>query len=416
MPTFFKRNTMITTYEEALQWLYAQPRGKKRKNLDDIKIILAQLNNPHLSTRIIHVAGTNGKGSTIAFLKDILMAHGYTVATFTSPHITVFNERFQINHQMIDNDTIVKYINQLKAFDLAQFEIFTLLFFLYITDNAVDYAIVEVGIGGLMDTTNVVHPILSIITSVGFDHMDLLGETIEEIAIQKAGIIKQNIPVIIGQINDKAMQVIKQIANKQQSSYYVPQVCDVVYKRDCTTFQFNDKTYGITLLGEHQVNNAALAIQCSRLILEKKWQYELTQQAIQQTKWIGRFEKISTQPIIYLDGAHNIEGINSLVTTINRLFDVSKVQILFGALERKSYDEMLKRLSQYTLKITTFDFYGSLQKENLSEVYQSYFIENWQQEIKRWCKQSDNHIYIVTGSLYFIAQVREFMKKQHILE
>lgn len=406
---------MITNYKEAMEWLYNQPRGKNRKNLDDIKVILKELGNPHLSAKIIHVAGTNGKGSTISFLQNILMAHHKKVAVFTSPHIMKFNERFQINHKNISDDKLVKLVNRLTCYKLSQFEYFTLIFFLYISQENIDYALIEVGIGGLLDTTNVVEPYITLITSVGMDHMDLLGNSLENIAKQKAGIIKQNIPILVGQVDTSVAEIIKNISDSKQAPLiFIDEDLKNAkekYFQSYTEFMFENNLYKIELLGIHQINNAILALKCCQLVLKEEWCSHLVKEALYRTKWIGRFEKISEKPIIYLDGAHNIDGIKSLVQSIKQLFPTQKINIIFSALKRKSYDEMLLLLAPFHLKITSFDFIGSIEQKDLSISFQKLFIEDWKKELN--CAK-ENEIYIVTGSLYFIAQVREFLMKKRI--
>ncbi|HEM3571561.1 TPA: bifunctional folylpolyglutamate synthase/dihydrofolate synthase [Streptococcus suis] len=402
-------------------WLSTKQGQVFHYKMEKIEYALELLGNPQFAVPVIHVAGTNGKGSTIAFLRQLFQTHGLRVGSFVSPHMVSVHDRICIDSQPISDHDFQHYLQ--KVYDLEQevathyepfryFEVMVLIMFLYFQDQQLDVALVEVGIGGLLDTTNVVAPALSVITSIGMDHQDLLGSTLGEIAEQKAGIIKENMPVVLGPLSPETTAICRQIAlDKQAPVYQFGQ--EFTYKAgqfSNTDIDLSELVLG--LAGHHQEENAAVALQTFILYMtniQKDIQPQLIQQALAQTSWPGRLELVAQEPKIYLDGAHNVPAIERLVEFIQ--VQEEPVTILFSALRRKDFQEMLElleeKLPHTALVLTSFAYDGALSEENRQG---RDYVENYQQFIEDW-QSSKQGILIVTGSLYFISEVRRIFKK-----
>ncbi|HEL2361672.1 TPA: bifunctional folylpolyglutamate synthase/dihydrofolate synthase [Streptococcus suis] len=402
-------------------WLNTKQGQVFHYKMEKIEYALELLGNPQFAVPVIHVAGTNGKGSTIAFMRQLFQAHGLRVGSFVSPHMVSVHDRICIDSQPISDHDFQHYLQ--KVYDLEQeiaaryepfryFEVMVLIMFLYFQDQQPDVALVEVGIGGLLDTTNVAAPALSVITSIGMDHQDLLGSTLGEIAEQKAGIIKQNVPVVLGPLSPETTAICRHIAqDKQASVYQFGQ--EFTYKAG----QFSNADLELSelvlgLAGHHQEENAAVALQTFLLYMtniQKDIQPQLIQQALAQTSWPGRLELVVQEPKIYLDGAHNVPAIERLLEFIQ--VQEEPVTILFSALRRKDFQEMLElleeKLPHTALVLTSFAYDGALAEENRQG---RDYVENYQQFIEDW-QSSKQGILIVTGSLYFISEVRRIFKK-----
>ncbi|HEL2041841.1 TPA: bifunctional folylpolyglutamate synthase/dihydrofolate synthase [Streptococcus suis] len=402
-------------------WLNTKQGQVFHYKMEKIEYALELLGNPQFAVPVIHVAGTNGKGSTIAFLRQLFQVHGLRVGSFVSPHMVSVHDRICIDSQPISDHDFQRYLQ--KVHDLEQevatryepfryFEVMVLIMFLYFEAQQPDVALVEVGIGGLLDTTNVVAPALSVITSIGMDHQDLLGSTLGEIAEQKAGIIKESVPVVLGPLSPETTVICRHIAqDKQASVYQFGQ--EFTYKAghfSNTDIDLSELVLG--LAGHHQEENAAVALQTFLLYMtniQKDIQPQLIQQALAQTSWPGRLELVAQEPKIYLDGAHNVPAIERLVEFIQE--QEEPVTILFSALRRKDFQEMLElleeKLPHTPLVLTSFAYDGALSEENRQG---RDYVENYRQFIEAW-QSSKQGILIVTGSLYFISEVRRIFKK-----
>ncbi|MGU7778117.1 bifunctional folylpolyglutamate synthase/dihydrofolate synthase [Streptococcus suis] len=402
-------------------WLNTKQGQVFHYKTEKIEYALELLGNPQFAVPVIHVAGTNGKGSTIAFIRQLFQVHGLRVGSFVSPHMVSVHDRICIDSQPISDHDFQRYLQ--KVHDLEQevatryepfryFEVMVLIMFLYFEAQQPDVALVEVGIGGLLDTTNVVAPALSVITSIGMDHQDLLGSTLREIAEQKAGIIKENVPVVLGPLSPETTVICRYIAqDKQASVHQFGQ--EFTYKAgqfSNTDIDLSELVLG--LAGHHQEENAAVALQTFLLYMtniQKDIQPQLIQQALAQTSWPGRLELVVQEPKIYLDGAHNVPAIERLIEFIQ--VQDEPVTILFSALRRKDFQEMLElldeKLPHTALVLTSFAYDGALSEENRQG---RDYVENYQQFIEDW-QSSKQGILIVTGSLYFISEVRRIFKK-----
>ncbi|HEM4424622.1 TPA: bifunctional folylpolyglutamate synthase/dihydrofolate synthase [Streptococcus suis] len=402
-------------------WLNTKQGQVFHYKMEKIEYALELLGNPQFAVPVIHVAGTNGKGSTIAFLRQLFQTHGLRVGSFVSPHMVSVHDRICIDSQPISDHDFQHYLQ--KVYDLEQevaaryepfryFEVMVLIMFLYFEAQQPDVALVEVGIGGLLDTTNVVAPALSVITSIGMDHQDLLGLTLREIAEQKAGIIKENVPVVLGPLSPETTAICRHIAQDNQAPVYQFGQ-EFTYKAG----QFSNADLELSelvlgLAGHHQEENAAVALQTFLLYMASSQQAispQLIQQALAQTSWPGRLELVAQEPKIYLDGAHNVPAIERLIEFIQE--QEEPVTILFSALRRKDFQEMLElleeKLPHTALVLTSFAYDGALSEENRQG---RDYVENYQQFIEDW-QSSKQGILIVTGSLYFISEVRRIFKK-----
>ena len=433
---------MSFTEKEAINWIHSRLKFGSRPGLDRIEAILSALGNPEKKVSLIHIAGTNGKGSTVSYLKHLLMQTGLTVGTFTSPYIECFNERIAINQQMIQAEQLADLTWRVKAVvekldedshlsGATEFEILTAMGFLYFYEQQVDVAIIEVGLGGLLDCTNVITPDLVGITTIGLDHQDILGETLEEIAFQKAGIIKDKVPVVCGNIETAAMSVIEQVAKEKQAPVYSYQKdYSVNYLRPDAKwgerFNYADadgerKNLFTPLLGHHQIENAGMAIflfkkycELFGLPLQEKW----IVQGLKATFWPARMERISQQPLIILDGAHNDHAMARLVENLDEFKDFKKY-VLFSALQTKDVDGMLSMLLEVPhtkIVVSSFEHPKSIQ---MTEHFEQFapdklsVVSLWQfglAEILENMQEED--MLLVTGSLYFVSQVRELLLGQ----
>jgi dihydrofolate synthase/folylpolyglutamate synthase len=313
-------------YEEALAFVHGRPRLRKAPTLKRMRQFLTELGNPQTKIQAVHVAGTNGKGSTIAFLTSLLGQEGRQVGTFTSPFITRFNERIAVNGQPISDEAVANLVTQVRPVvekmdqtELGgplEFEIVTAMMFLYFAQHPVDVVLVEVGIGGLYDSTNVFTPLVSVITNVGWDHMALLGNTLPEIAQQKAGIIKPHVPVVTGVQVPEALTVIKRVANEQHAPLMVLDD-DFKLTGDPADFESNDchvSNIKSGLLGVYQLKNLAVSIQAA-VVLSRQRGWKLSDDQIRraslQARWPGRMEIMQQEPLVVLDGAHNLPGVQA---------------------------------------------------------------------------------------------------------
>ncbi|MDC3109902.1 bifunctional folylpolyglutamate synthase/dihydrofolate synthase [Flavobacteriales bacterium] len=324
-------------YEESIEWLNTIPLSFDRNNknyefkLDGIKAFLSHLDNPHSQLKIIHVGGTNGKGSTCSIISSILQESGYKIGAFTSPHIKDYRERIRIGKNFIEKDFILEFIrtNNLKIEELGltYFEISFAMAVDYFAKKKVDYTILEVGLGGRLDATNVVEPVISVITNIGYDHKEFLGNSLEEIAIEKAGIIKYNVPVVVGEKKEKLQDLIKIEANKKSASIYFSRL-NKEYKSDMSG-PFIQKNISLALkvldilnlgIKENDILNGILNIK-------------------KNTKIYSRWEFISKKPKIIFDSGHNI---SALKISLSELKNSSKV--VFGTLEKKDQIDIIKIL------------------------------------------------------------------------
>lgn len=422
------------TIETALEWIHSRLKFNIRPGLTRIEALLKLLGNPEKELSMLHIAGTNGKGSTVAFTRSILEQLGLTVATFTSPFIETFGERMAINGHPIPDEKLIKYVEQLKPLveemdkderlaGITEFEIITALAFRYFADEHVDVALIEVGLGGLLDSTNVIQPVATAITTIGMDHMDILGDTLEKIAAQKAGIIKPYTPLVTGKIADEALAVIAETAQTNQAKHYQYSIDYQVEILENERFNYKDDEIHLlnlekSLLGLHQIDNAALAVKLT-MVYAHKIGLSLSEEAIRvglrRTFWPARMEEVSQAPLTLLDGAHNVHAMQRLLENLKNEFSGRKITILFSALVTKDITEMIKMMQTVDnskLILTTFDYpkalkledFVYLEKENVT------LAEDWKSSyaaLKENLHEDD--VLLMTGSLYFMSQIRAYI-------
>ena len=423
-----RRGIMQTVRE----WILDRMKYKRKYGLDRMRVLMSLLGNPQEDYPIIHVTGTNGKGSTIAMLSSLFVHHGQKVGAFVSPHLIDYTDRFLINGNVMseeDFEIVGNLVQQVEATlideyePLSFFEIMTAMALVYFSRKKVEVALLEVGIGGLLDTTNIVHSTMSVITSIGMDHEEMLGNTLEEIAIQKTGIFKQNQVVVLGNLPTEALQVAAVVGKAYNCDLHTfKREFKIELVEDGFIFTNSDTRIHIPYLnlkGKYQLENAAVALECF-LRFEEKLQFPIELSAIQESfqtvTWPGRMELVHQSPTVILDGAHNIHALKRFVETVKQYGENGDQQtILFSALKRKHYKEMVdylrKELPEAHLVITTFDYVGAIEKTDYpsSEIE---FVENAQQFIENYInKTSYQETLWITGSLYFISFIRKFFVK-----
>ena len=414
------------------EWILERMKYKRKYGLDRMRVLMSLLGNPQEDYPIIHVTGTNGKGSTIAMLSSLFVHHGQKVGAFVSPHLIDYTDRFLIIGNVMpeeDFEIVGNLVQQAEATlideyePLSFFEIMTAMALVYFSRKKVEVALLEVGIGGLLDTTNIVHSTMSVITSIGMDHEEMLGNTLEEIAIQKTGIFKQNQAVVLGNLPTEALQVAEVVGKAYNCDLHTfEREFNIEPFEDGFIFTNSDTRIHISYLnlkGNYQLENAAVALECF-LQFEKNFQLPIELSAIQESfqtvTWPGRMEVVHQSPTVILDGAHNIHALKRFVETVKQHGELeAQHTILFSALKRKHYIEMVdylrKELPEARLVVTTFEYAGAIEKTDYpsSEIE---FVENAQQFIENYInKTSDQEILWITGSLYFISFVRKIFIK-----
>ena len=352
------KDTDYCSYNEAFSWVCSFNRYGWVFGLERVKFLLKQLGNPHETLAVIHVGGTNGKGSVCKYISSILLRAGYSVGVYLSPHLERFSERIIVNDQEISADELTMFVSQIKPFveEMRKqnntptfFEIVTVLAFMYFQNHSVDYAVVEVGLGGRLDATNVVNPVLSVITNVSLEHTDILGKEITSIASEKAGIIKEHVPVVTAATQD-ALNVIKtRAAEKHASLVCVDQTMwsRMFFKGLSQGFtihgSFKDYNVKTSLLGQHQGENIALAIATiERLQMTGVFiaDHDIID-GIAAASHPGRMELISKEPLVLLDGAHNPGGMRMLAETIKQDFSSHRLILVLGVLKDKDIKSMI---------------------------------------------------------------------------
>ena len=424
------------------QWIAHYRTDQPHFGLERMVELLALRGNPHLKLKVIHVGGTNGKGSTIAFLKNMLEKLGLRVGVFSSPYLIHYTEQISINGESVPEARLealmADYQSLLEGEAIAnlqgttEFEIITAIAYDYFASEQVDVAIMEVGMGGLLDSTNVCQPILIGITTIGLDHVALLGDTLEAIAEQKAGIIKQGIPLVTGRIAPEALVVIDRIAEGKDAprlaygaNYHVSHQESVVtgevfdYKSAVRQGRFQTG-----LLGLHQIENAGMAIALLDTFCQEDGRElasnHLLAQALEETRWPGRLEVVSTNPLMILDGAHNPHAIKALLATLQERFADYHKEILFTCIKTKALEDMLDLLEQIPdteLTLTHFDDSRATDESVLEEAakFRNLSYQGWQDFLEQKLtdkKEEKQTVRIVTGSLYFLSQVRAYLMER----
>ncbi len=436
-------------YQKALDYIYLfvdfsmtkQARFDPTKmNLEKIQQLAGVCNNPQNQFSVIHITGTKGKGSTASFIASILRAQGYRVGLYTSPHLVDFRERIQFNGRMISRTGLVNLVKRIqpevaKIQGLTTFDITTMLAFLYFAQKKSDFAVVEVGMGGTLDSTNIVHPLVSVITAVSLDHQYVLGNSIEAIAENKAGIIKPGAPVVVSPQPRSVLEVIEKRAQKLNAP--LVKIGDDI---TCSSIRHSlfeqvfrlsekgneEKVYTIPLLGKHQIENAAAAYGAVRQIQQQG--FALSEQSIKNgfahVKWPGRFEFLQQQPAIILDSAHNHDSAVRLAETIHDYLPGEKFILLFGISEDKDLDGMFKELSPYVEQVIAARSIHprAMETDKIVKLAEEHHLPAVAVEDVREAFDlalqfaNGQKAVLVTGSIFMVAAIQEYwmtLKTKH---
>ncbi|HGP9113027.1 TPA: folylpolyglutamate synthase/dihydrofolate synthase family protein [Streptococcus pneumoniae] len=424
------------------QWIANYRTDQPHFGLERMVELLALRGNPHLKLKVLHIGGTNGKGSTIAFLKKMLEKLGLRVGMFSSPYLIHYTDQISINGESISEARLealmADYQSLLEGEAVAnlqgttEFEIITALAYDYFASEQVDVAIMEVGMGGFLDSTNVCQPILTGITTIGLDHVALLGDTLEAIAEQKAGIIKQGMPLVTGRIAPEALTVIDRIAEGKDA----PRLAygtdyQVRHQESVVTGEVFDYTSAVrqgrfqtSLLGLYQIENAGMAIALLDTFCQEDGRElasnDFLGQALEETSWPGRLEIVSRDPLMILDGAHNPHAIKALLVTLQERFADYHKEILFTCIKTKALEDMLDLLGAMPdteLTLTHFADSRATDESVLKEAAKSRNLsyQDWHDFLEQNVtdkKEEKQTVRIVTGSLYFLSQVRAYLMER----
>ena len=412
--------------DAALEKLFSLHRFGMKLGLENMQDLCMRIGNPERNLKMIHVAGSNGKGSTASFMSSILIEAGFKVGLYTSPHFVKFNERIRINGKMIDDEYVADFFERQEKFieekKITFFEVTTAMAFRYFSDYQVDYAIIETGLGGRLDATNVISPLASVITSISLEHTEHLGDTIEKIAFEKGGIIKPGIPVFTGIIPHDADKVFREINNKMNGKYFAAPEFAVRDGERVKTF-LNKKVfslYSTPLRGIHQLFNAALAVKTldetvgtiGPLAISKGIENVVCNSGIE-----GRYEVISEKPRIIFDSAHNPEGICTFTEEFSNEFNLYEERILiFGVMKDKSVEEMLLLLKPYFTRfyLTSVGMERAAGTDYLMETARRCGIEAGILNepagmIREFSKEGANSCLVILGSMYLLGEIKTKM-------
>ena len=430
-------------YNECICYLEEEVGFGSVPGLERIQALCDKLGNPERKLSVIHVAGTNGKGSAVAMLSAILQEAGYRVGTYTSPHLERYNERFLINGQEISDEAFAEEITLIKKLcgELAAegkavptlFEIVTGAAFHYFAERKVDILVLEVGLGGKYDATNIVPaPLLSLIMSVSIDHTDFLGNSIEKIALEKAGIIKKNCPVVLYSQDEIVYNIMKDTAEENSATLYCPEDAEIsissqtlegtIFSVKTNSFSWQD--LNLPLLGSYQIPNCITVLEACSVLRERG--LSLSESAIRnglkKARWAGRMEICGKEPLVLLDGAHNTDGILQLANSVNAYFNETKVTLILGVLGDKEYHKMAEVILPHAdaviltephseRKLDVFSLARSISEHN-GKIYTEKEIEAAFE--KALSITPKDGIILCCGSLYMIGAMRTYIKNRQI--
>jgi dihydrofolate synthase / folylpolyglutamate synthase len=422
-------------YLEQVEAFFHERRALGIKpGLERMYALLNAQHNPQQKLKAVHIAGTNGKGSTLTYIKATLMENKYRVGVFTSPSLTGLTGHILINDLPIKEEQYLELFNQLlpsiRELDLngmhaTEFEIMTAIAFMYFSEQ-VDIAIIEAGMGGREDSTNCIQPVVSIITNIAKDHASFLGDSLEEIAHHKAGIIKENIPVVVGGVDPTCLSIIDVEAKSKKSTRYLLDrdffytIKSISENSQLFDWSYKDLTYSIEigLRGNHQVENAATALMALQVIersgFELDWNKAST--AFRYASFPGRFEKVSDNPEIILDGAHNPNGMEAFIHTVNQFYSNKHKHLIFAGFKDKELQEMICMALPHfdSIALSTFDHPRAADAEHLANTVQTVSIRivDWLDELNEI--KNGNDSYFFAGSLHFIGMVRDYLKQKSL--
>ncbi|MBE5926851.1 MAG: bifunctional folylpolyglutamate synthase/dihydrofolate synthase [Lachnospiraceae bacterium] len=420
-------------YIEARQYIDEAMTLGSVLGLSNIKELLNRIDNPQDKIKMIHVAGTNGKGSTIAYLNSIFMEAGYKVGRYISPAVFSYRERMQINRVNISKEEFADILSDMSMHiskmladghsHPTAFEIETAIAYEYFYRNNCDVAIIETGLGGLEDATNVIKsPLACVITDISLDHTGVLGDTLEEIAMQKAGIIMEKSRVVLSNQREAVVSVVEDITHKMDGELYITgKATDIVCEKGMTSFTYDEERYDTHMLGTYQIRNAINAIETARILGVNEFDISGKDiyMGIKNAVWAGRFEKICDKPEVYIDGAHNPEAADRFVETLDKYFSGVKKIFIMGVLADKDYEEVVSKTVPYAEHIITItpDNIRALDGAELANVTSQYNANvEYQKDMKKAVKlavkkaKKVKGMVIAFGSLSYLDEIKNIVK------
>jgi dihydrofolate synthase/folylpolyglutamate synthase len=412
--------------DNSLKKLFSLHSFGIKLGLDNINSFLNEIGKPYQKLKMFHVAGSNGKGSTSAFLASIMMEYNYKVGLYTSPHFVRFNERIKINGKEIPDESIASFIDQydklIDQFNLTFFEVTTAMAFSYFEANNVDFAVIETGLGGRLDATNVIKPLASIITSISLEHTHILGNSIEEIAAEKAGIIKSGVPVFIGKLPSKAVEVIETKCSGSVSELF--KIAEYVNEKKNSFELYTDELelddWKMPLRGDYQKYNAALAALVISKILDESDSNIIERgikDIVKNTGIQGRYEFYQKHPDIIFDSAHNPEGFRNFLDEFKKdIRKYSKKIVLFGAMKDKAVANMLSLLKEYfdEIHVTTINIERACTINELKEIAGKININVLVEEdplelVLNFNQENEKNVLVVLGSMYLLGELKSLL-------
>lgn len=406
--------------DNVVEFIHQRPRLQKTSNLSNIKRVLSRLNNPQNKFKAIHITGTNGKGSTSYYLNNLLVAHGQKVGLFTSPFVISFNERIQINSRNISNVLLASYVTRISEiekdfgsnFYLTEFEYLVVIAYAYFADQNVDFAIIETGIGAKRDKTNVITPVLSIITSIGMDHANLIGPSIEDIAVEKSGIIKPNIPVILGHIQNDLLEIVLAIAKKIAAPVFqFGQNYRLSMTQDSFKVLFDKQDYHFEMRPEVEQYDVAMAVLAFNL-LGFSSSTKLVETAINQTFIPGRYQILAKNPLMIIDGGHNLQAFAHYRQYVeSQLKNGGEIFYLIVMMKDKDLHEVISQLPVETTILSTIKYPRAAKKDDFvaAGLAKYQYCDDFSTAFEELKSRADkNDIIALGGSYYFVTDFLKF--------
>lgn len=421
-------------YKNLIKELYKRRNKGIKLGLDRILSVLEKFDHPHKKFKSIHVAGTNGKGSVSKIIYTLLRAHGVNAGLYTSPHLTRFTERIMVNDEEIFEKDVIRLIEKIKPFaqELTFFEYVTVMAFLYFNEKNIEYAVIETGMGGRLDATNVIRPEVSVITNIGLDHQEFLGSDLASIAGEKAGIIKEGIPVISSSQTKEAEEIIIKKAEEMKAPLYI-------YGKDfqgkLKSINFNGIVFDfyssnwlqpdlfLSLTGIHQVENASVALKAF-MTAYSSWDINFIIEGLRKVKIPGRLEVISENPLIILDIAHNPDAAQCIVNSLKSLTDKAPV-LVFGIMRDKDVAGFIKFFENFAKTIfftvpsyeRALNFKEFMERVNgcvSADIYMFAKPQKAFTEALNFCKKNNDLFLLCTGSAYLIGEIKEFLREKTV--
>lgn len=414
----------FTNVDQVIKRIYSLPKLHPKNDLSYIRRILKQLNNPQDNVKTIHVTGTNGKGSTSYYLSNLLQKAGQKTGLFVSPYIYEFNERIQLNGKNISNNDLIKIANEIETvieilkkddpnFSLVTFEYEVALAFQFFVQENCDYAVIEVGIGGEHDKTNVIIPEVSVITTIGLDHEKIIGPTLKDIAEEKSGVIKSNKPVVLGNVSQNVLEILLNKAQSENSkSFLLGRDFQIKIMPDVIEYQDSKNLYNFALrplVEAYDIGVAVQAIQLLQLDLDRK----KIEEAINETHIPGRYDVIQTSPEIIVDGAHNLQAMENLLNLVRKK-KKGQIYVLLGMMKDKDLGPVTKLFKDEKVTLTRIDYPRAARLEDFPKEAQKEFEykENFEEaytSLKNKLQADD--MLLVTGSFYLVGAVLNYCKR-----